>query len=469
MQAALTGVRTTLARLKNKLPRNGLLIFASAEGVEAVEPPHPVPRFIYRCDARFRTELLEQTLEHEDMPWFAAVIVDGRSAIGALVRGGGADDSHTETRVVFKVSAMVPGRTRRGGQSAPRIGRLRDEAADTFAGMVADRMAEAWLDGDGRLAETVLGLVLAGPAAPKRQVQAALCAPLAAAVVAVVDTKHSDERGVTEAAAMTQAARAALQDKPSREGVGAFFAGIDAMGSDAAPGAGATVAFGPAHVAAALQAGAVAQLLVSEDAADAWAVREAEGGYIELRRIATIATAAAAPTAGPSADGASATTSAGAAGSAGGGRGKGKGKGKRKATAQPHAKARVKGGRATATTATPAPTSTTASSSASSSDEETKATASDGPTGKPLREWLRDSAVSSCGVDAVHVVKAVDAQTTDFCVGFGGLGAILRWPFYAPDDDVVAATAASATSRASAAKGGAGGGAGGRGDRGDSE
>ncbi|HMB50019.1 MAG TPA: peptide chain release factor aRF-1, partial [Natronoarchaeum rubrum] len=96
-------------------------------------PPDPIESFRYHCDSDFLTEPLEEMLADKGL--FGLIVLDRREANVGWLKG-------KRVEPVKSASSLVPGKQRKGGQSAQRFARLRLEAIDNFyqevAGMAND-------------------------------------------------------------------------------------------------------------------------------------------------------------------------------------------------------------------------------------------------------------------------------------------------------------------------------------------
>jgi len=143
VQDALTSIKDRLRYYDTFPPENGMVIFSGAVNsgggqTEMVtrtleSPPEPVVSFRYHCDSNFLTEPLEHMLE--DSGLFGLIVLDRREANVGWLKG-------KRVEPVKSASSLVPGKQRKGGQSAQRFARLRLEAIDNFyqevAGMAND-------------------------------------------------------------------------------------------------------------------------------------------------------------------------------------------------------------------------------------------------------------------------------------------------------------------------------------------
>jgi peptide chain release factor subunit 1 len=146
-------------RLYKTPPENGVVIFVGSKPVPGgqtqlvvftVVPPEPVPTFYYKCDHEFFLEPLLNMLKEKET--FGLIVIDKNEATIGFLRG-----KHIEPYKTFE--SLVPGKTRRGGQSSARYARLRDIALHEFFVKVGDAMNAAFL------AETEMkGVLIGSPA-----------------------------------------------------------------------------------------------------------------------------------------------------------------------------------------------------------------------------------------------------------------------------------------------------------------
>ncbi|MEM2908799.1 MAG: peptide chain release factor aRF-1 [Candidatus Bilamarchaeaceae archaeon] len=199
-----TNVLGALERIINHLklfretPPNGLAVFAGNISdnpakvdiqLFSLEPPEPLKVGIYRCDSRFFLEPLERILETRDT--YGVVVMDGREATLAIVRG-------TETKIVDRVHSMAHAKIRKGGQSARRFERLREESIEYYYKKVGEKIDEHFL-------ERVKGIVIGGPGPVKDIFVRDRPFNYQIKVLGVVDTGYTDEYGVQEVIGKSEA------------------------------------------------------------------------------------------------------------------------------------------------------------------------------------------------------------------------------------------------------------------------
>ncbi len=254
VQAAISSI---LARLKNfkQPPERGLVFFVGHTSVGAdqtsmvqhvLEPPDPVPTFVYRCDSQFYTEPIESMLEEKET--YGLIVIDrGEATIGLL---------HGKRIMPIKnMPSQVPSKHGRGGQSARRFERLIEIAAHEFYKKVADTANEAFLSrGD------VKGVLVGGPGPTKEYFVKGeyLHYELQRKILDTYDTGYTDEYGLKE---LVEKAKETLKDLDlirEKDLMQRLFEEIRQ------PDGGLSV-YGEEQVRNALMIGAVDTLIISED------------------------------------------------------------------------------------------------------------------------------------------------------------------------------------------------------------
>jgi peptide chain release factor subunit 1 len=259
VQDALKSLKDRLRYFDNKPPENGVVLFSGAVDAGGGQtdmitrvlesPPQPIESFRYHCDAEFLTEPLEEMLTDKGL--FGLVVLDRREANVGWLRG-------KRVEPVKSASSLVPGKQRKGGQSAQRFARLRLEAIDNFyqevAGMANDLFVEQRHDLDGdylhhELQDMVLGKF---------------------------DVSYTDESGLydlVDAAEEVLAEYEVLQDKQVME---QFFKELHD---------GDKATYGFAQTRQNLNMGAVEQLLISEDLRADAVTYECSNGHTDYEQL----------------------------------------------------------------------------------------------------------------------------------------------------------------------------------------
>lgn len=183
-------------KLFKEPPENGLVIFCGAipqngPGSERIEtyvvsPPEPIHIYLYRCDARFHTEYLQEMLREKET--YGILLIDTSGATLATLQGRRLD-------IALELTSGIPGKTRAGGQSARRYERLRDAKIQEFFTRVGKHTNETFLP-----IENFKGLILAGPGPTKLDFEKGefLNYMLKDKIIGVVDTSYVEEQGVKE-------------------------------------------------------------------------------------------------------------------------------------------------------------------------------------------------------------------------------------------------------------------------------
>lgn len=198
--SVLSAITSTQQKLKlyNKVPPNGLVLYCgdiiTEDGKEKkvtfdIEPYKPINTSLYLCDNKFHTEALSELLEADDK--FGFIVMDGQGALFGLLTG------NTRT-VLHKFTVDLPKKHGRGGQSAVRFARLREEKRHNYVRKVAEVAVQNFITNDK---VNVKGLVLAGSADFKNDLnKSELFDPrLAEKVVQVVDISYGGENGFNQA------------------------------------------------------------------------------------------------------------------------------------------------------------------------------------------------------------------------------------------------------------------------------
>ena len=254
VQAAISSI---LSRLKNfkQPPENGLVFFVGHRSIGAdqtdmvqfvLEPPEPVPTFIYRCDSKFFTEPIEAMLETKET--YGLIVIDrGEATIGLL--------DGKRIVPVKNIPSLVPSKHGRGGQSAKRFERLIEIAAHEFYKKVADVANEAFLS-----KKNLKGILVGGPGPTKEFFVKSeyLHYELQKKIIDTFDTGYTDEYGLKE---LVEKARESLRDLDlmrEKDLMQRFFEEIRKA-------EGGLAIYGEEQVKNALLIGAMDTLILSED------------------------------------------------------------------------------------------------------------------------------------------------------------------------------------------------------------
>jgi len=249
-------IESILQRLKyyKQPPPNGLVFFTGHKAIGAdqtsmvayvLEPPEPVPSFLYRCDSKFFTEPLHEMLVERQT--YALVVIDQGEATLGLLRG-------KRIEMLKNVQSLVPRKHRMGGQSARRFERLHEQAIHEFFKKIGELMTDAFL---GR---ELAGILIAGPGYTKEEFAKGgyLHHELLKKIITpYFDVGYTDENGLRE---IVEAARPVLTglDLIREKDL------VQKLMEEIRKPDGGLAAYGEPQVRHAIELGAVDMLLVSE-------------------------------------------------------------------------------------------------------------------------------------------------------------------------------------------------------------
>jgi peptide chain release factor subunit 1 len=143
---------------------------------------------LYLCDNKFHTEALSELLESDSR--FGFIVMDGNGTLFGTLAGN-------TREVIHKFTVDLPKKHGRGGQSALRFSRLRDEKRHNYVRKVAELAVQHFITSDK---VNVTGLVLAGSADFKTELsQSDMFDPrLANKIIKVVDVSYGGENGFNQ-------------------------------------------------------------------------------------------------------------------------------------------------------------------------------------------------------------------------------------------------------------------------------
>ena len=254
VQDAITRVTQRL-KLFKKVPENGLVLFCGAipqngPGSEKIElyiisPPEPIQVYLYRCDAKFHTEHLQEFLKEKET--YGIIVLDASNASFATVRGKHLD-------VVKQITSGIPGKFRAGGQSAKRFVRQRQAKMQEYFKRVGEHANEIFLP-----IENLKSILLGGPGPTKFDFDKGnfLHYTLKDKIVATIDTSYTDEHGVEEVLEGSQDILRRIRYVEEKKIMQKF---LREIGQDTG-----LAAYGEDDVRKYLNNGIVATLLLSED------------------------------------------------------------------------------------------------------------------------------------------------------------------------------------------------------------
>ncbi|TPX31345.1 hypothetical protein SmJEL517_g05304 [Synchytrium microbalum] len=198
--SVLAAITSTQQRLKlyNKVPPNGLVIYCGTivteEGKERkvnidFEPFKAINTSLYLCDNKFHTEALGELLESDSK--FGFIVMDGNGTLFGTLTGN-------TREVIHKFLVDLPKKHGRGGQSALRFARLREEKRHNYVRKVAELAVQFFVTNDK---VNVSGLVLAGSADFKTELSQSdmFDQRMQAKIIKLVDVSYGGENGFNQA------------------------------------------------------------------------------------------------------------------------------------------------------------------------------------------------------------------------------------------------------------------------------
>ncbi|KAL9578486.1 MAG: hypothetical protein Q9203_007079 [Teloschistes exilis] len=274
--SVLSAITSTQQRLKlyNKVPPNGLVVYCgeiiTSEGKERkinidFEPFKPINTSLYLCDNKFHTEALSELLESDQK--FGFIIMDGNGALFGTLSGNTRD-------VVHKFSVDLPKKHGRGGQSALRFARLREEKRHNYVRKVAELAVQNYITNDK---VNVAGLILAGSADFKNDLNQSdmFDNRLQSKVIKVVDVSYGGENGFNQAIELASETLSNVKFIQEKKLIGKYF---EEISQDSGK-----VCYGVEDTLKALELGAAETLIVYENLEyNRWVLKTSTGSEVVL-------------------------------------------------------------------------------------------------------------------------------------------------------------------------------------------
>ncbi len=256
------------------MPPNGLVVYCgeiiTSEGKERkinidFEPFKPINTSLYLCDNKFHTEALSELLESDQK--FGFIIMDGNGALFGTLSGNTRD-------VVHKFSVDLPKKHGRGGQSALRFARLREEKRHNYVRKVAELAVQNYITNDK---VNVAGLILAGSADFKNDLNQSdmFDNRLQSKVIQVVDVSYGGENGFNQAIELAAETLSNVKFIQEKKLIGRYF---EEISQDSG-----RVCYGVEDTLKALELGAAETLIVYENLdITRWVLKASDGSEVIL-------------------------------------------------------------------------------------------------------------------------------------------------------------------------------------------
>ncbi|QMW37401.1 hypothetical protein G4B11_000637 [Aspergillus flavus] len=222
--SVLSAITSTQQRLKlyNKVPPNGLVVYCgeiiTSEGKERkinidFEPFKPINTSLYLCDNKFHTEALSELLDSDQK--FGFIVMDGNGALFGTLSGN-------TREVLQKLSVDLPKKHGRGGQSALRFARLREEKRHNYVRKIAELAVQNYITNDKI---NVAGLILAGSADFKNDLNQSdmFDQRLQSKVIKVVDVSYGGENGFNQAIELASETLSNVKFVQEKKLIGKYF------------------------------------------------------------------------------------------------------------------------------------------------------------------------------------------------------------------------------------------------------
>src|SRR5512136_1332503 len=208
VQSAISSILSRLKYYKNP-PANGMAVFCGTIQMGGdrtdlectiIDPPEPLNLYMYRCSSNFELEPLKQMLEEKTV--YGLLVLDRREAYWGFLRGN-------RIEPVGGSTSTVPGKMRKGGQSAARFGRLREIAINEFYTKVGERSSAIFL-AEKNFFERFKGVLIGGPSPTKEEFEAGnfLHHEVQKKIIGLFDVAYTNEDGLAE---LVDAAKEALK------------------------------------------------------------------------------------------------------------------------------------------------------------------------------------------------------------------------------------------------------------------
>lgn len=209
VQSAISSI---LSRLKyyKRPPERGMAVFCGTVQLggdkselecQIVEPPDAINLYMYRCSSTFELEPLKQMLEEKFV--YGLLVLDRREAYWGFLRGN-------RIEPIGGATSTVPGKQRKGGQSAVRFARLREIAINEFYTKVGERASATFL-AEKDYFERFKGVLIGGPSPTKEEFEAGnyLHHEVQKRIIGLFDVAYTNESGLAE---LVDNAQDALRD-----------------------------------------------------------------------------------------------------------------------------------------------------------------------------------------------------------------------------------------------------------------
>lgn len=251
---AITKSQVHLKGLKT-VPPNGLVLYCGTVQTDkgdkemkvVFEPPKKINTSLYMCDSHFHTEDLAYLFESDDK--FGFIIMDGNGALFGTLTG-------SNRNILYQFGVDLPKKHGRGGQSALRFARLREEKRHNYVRKVAEHAVQMFITQDK---VNVAGIIIAGSADFKTDLSKSdmFDQRLQTKILKIVDISYGGDTGFNQAIELSTECLQNVKFVQEKKEIMRFF---DEINMDSGK-----YCFGIKDTLQALESGACCDLLVWED------------------------------------------------------------------------------------------------------------------------------------------------------------------------------------------------------------
>lgn len=206
-------------RLFKKTPKNGIVFYAGnvseKEGESdirlwSIEPPEQLNIKKYWCDKKFEVEPLKEMVEEKEI--YGLLVLDNKEATVGLLKG-------KKIEILKELGSIVPGKFRKGGQSAARFDRVREGLINDWYKKIAQISREYFSK------YTLKGIIIGGPGPAKNDFYDGdyLLTEVKKQVLGLENTGYTDEQGLEELVQRSQSILAEAAVAKEKELVQKFF------------------------------------------------------------------------------------------------------------------------------------------------------------------------------------------------------------------------------------------------------
>jgi len=239
-------------RLFKKTPKNGIVFYAGnvseREGESdirlwSIEPPEKLNVKKYWCDKKFEVEPLKEMVEEKEV--YGLLVLDNKEATIGLLKG-------KKIEILREMDSIVPGKFRKGGQSAARFERVREGLINDWYKKIAESAREYFSK------YNLKGIIIGGPGPAKNDFFDGdyLLTEIKKQVLGLESTGYTDEQGLEELVQRAQSILAEAAVAKEKELVQRFF---EELRKDSG-----LAVYGKEKIMKILEMGAVDIIMVSE-------------------------------------------------------------------------------------------------------------------------------------------------------------------------------------------------------------